>query len=97
MAVVIGLGVLLIVGFGIVIGTIVYRASNMAAGNVSMPRGTFGELAVEVPADGSLIETTLDGDRLLLRVGASDGEQLIVVDLKRGLETGRIRLSAAGP
>ena len=90
------MGVLLIVGFIVVFITIIYRV--VASGDASQaaaPRGVFGQVDVNIPAGATIVSTTVDGDRALVRMSGADGVQtLIVFDIRRGHEVGRFRLNS---
>jgi hypothetical protein len=90
------MGVLLIVGFIIVFGTIIYRvvAPGDEAGDAAAPRGVYGAVDVALPAGAAIVSTGVSGDRAVVRIRAGDGtESLVVLDLRRGHELGRFRLT----
>ncbi len=89
---VIGMGVLIIVGFVVVVVTLASRLSGTG-------KSGFGEVPVEVPEGCNVHETQVDGDRLLLRLdgpAARGCHQIVVVDLRAGKVQGRVRL-LSGP
>lgn len=85
---VIVMGVLLVVGFAVVIVTLANRMTGDkdAAG--------FGEIALPVPEGCVIAEATSDGERLILRL---DGlpergcREVVIVDLESGAVLGRIQ------
>ena len=90
--VVITLGLILLGGAAIVIGTIIKRVSD-SEGNVPVKPG-FGETQIELPAGSVLDEVIAADGRLILRLRdkAEGGHTLILLDPRRGEERGRIRL-----
>lgn len=88
---VIVLGVLLVVGFIVLIITIASRIANRDWGGA----GTPAEISAEItrPAGGALVGMTADGDRLFLRFNLASGEDLIViVDAATGERLGELRI-----
>ncbi len=100
---VIGMGVLIVVGLTVVIVTVVKRyggddsQSTKSPALVSVPVAHgFGEKRVQMPAGAKILETSFDGNRMVLRLGLSDGEQaLLLVDINTGQRIGLIRLGTA--
>ena len=83
------MGVMLVAGLAVVIGTIINRASqrqpSAAAG--------FGHSSVVLPAGARVVEMREAGDRLILRLDRSNGSQtLLIIDLTTGAEIGTIDL-----
>ncbi|MFV2091581.1 MAG: hypothetical protein ACC634_00705 [Hyphomicrobiales bacterium] len=93
------MGVLLVLGFVVVFATIVYRvvASGDEAKSPASARGAFGAVEVAVPAGAQVVATDLRGDRALVRLRVGEGvagrEELLVLDIKRGIVLGRFRLN----
>lgn len=94
------MGVLLVIGFIVVFSTIIYRVvvSGDEAKSSASTRGTFGAVEVAVPAGARVVATDLRGDRALVRLRVGEGvqsrEELLVLDIKRGIVLGRFRLTA---
>lgn len=89
--VVITLGVILIGGVAVVVGTIIKRVSDPES-NVPVRPG-FGETQIQLPA-GSEIDDIIAADgRIVVRVRDAGGTMLILLDPRRGEERGRIRLN----
>jgi hypothetical protein len=89
--VVITLGVILLGGVAVVVGTIIKRVSNPET-NVPVRPG-FGETQIQLPA-GSEIDDVIAADgRIVVRVRDARGNLLILLDPRRGEERGRIRLN----
>ena len=86
---VIVLGVLLIGCFVAVFAIIGYRLAH--------PRATTGqtevkEITLPVGAGTQLGPFLLDGDRMALHLNGKDGEEVVVVDVRRGLILSRVKL-----
>jgi hypothetical protein len=88
---VIVMGLLLLIGFGAVIVTLVYQAKHPKAEIVLPPR----ELAAALAPDGRVEHVVLDGNRLVLDLHDGDGRRIVVFDLAKGRPTDVIRLGAA--
>ena len=89
--VVITLGVILLGGVAVVVGTIIKRVSNPET-NVPVRPG-FGEMQIQLPA-GSEIDDVIAADgRIVVRVRDARGNLLILLDPRRGEERGRFRLN----
>ena len=89
--VVISLGVILVGGVAIVVGTIIKRVSDPES-NASVRPG-FGETQIQLPA-GSEVDDIIAADgRIVVRVRDAGGTMLILLDPRRGEESGRIRLN----
>ena len=89
--VVITLGVILLSGVAVVVGTIIKRASSPES-NVPVRPG-FGETQIQLPA-GSKIDDVIAADgRIVVLVHDARGNLLILLDPRRGEEQGRIRLN----
>ncbi len=92
---VIVMGVLLVGGFALVLGTIVYQASH---GEEKPPQAealgegspALSELAI--PKDASLTSLALDGNRLALHLKSAAGSEVAVIDVRTGKVLARIRL-----
>ena len=99
-AVVIILGILLLISFGVVAVTIVSRLSKMgkdeAAGTQSIEdvvlTSEFGEAAINIPAGGRIGSISADGKTLFVVIDHADGQGILVVDPWSGRERGRIKL-----
>lgn len=97
---VIGMGVLIVVGLTVVIVTVVKRyggddtKSTNSSASVSVPVAHgFGEKRVQMPTGAKILETILDGNRVVLRLNLTDGEQaLLLIDANSGQRIGLIRL-----
>ncbi len=96
MATVIILGVLLVVGFLVMVGTIIYRMANpeppeMASGKVSA--GPVLDLAM--PAGARIRAMDLNEGKLAIHLDAgNEGEEIVVIDVRKGRELSRIRINS---
>jgi len=89
------MGVLLVAGFGLVIATIVNRASNpQSAERVVGPGGQFGVSDIQIDKDDIVRSVNLNEDRMAIHVAGAQGEDIIIVNVKTGKELGRFRLRA---
>lgn len=88
---VIGLGVLMVVGAAVVIGTVIKRLNNPET--IPQKPG-FGQTQIEVPAGAELVGVENGATRIVLRLQDEDGPLLILLDPRKGDEKGRIRLQA---
>ncbi len=95
LAAVIIMGVLLVVGFIVVIATVIFRVSqsgekNTASGAITAP------LAVEtlIPAGTQIRSLQLNGNNLVVHITPKSGEggEIIVYDIKKGREHARFTL-----
>jgi len=82
------LGVLLIVGTIVLVTAIIYRASKLK----SAPQAKGFNIETVISKESQVISSQLDGDRLAVRIRTRAGEELILYNVKKGLETGRIQL-----
>lgn len=86
--VVITLGVFLIVGMmALVVGLVVKSKKT----RIALPPGGFS-LDAKLAADTQVLSSQLVGDRLWVHVKGTSGEQIILFDVKKGIEIGRIKL-----
>ncbi|MCK6449635.1 MAG: DUF6476 family protein [Alphaproteobacteria bacterium] len=82
------MAVLLVAGFGVLVGGIAMQAKRADAG--------FGSAEVTLPAGARVVETTASGDRVVLRVALPDGEErLYVLDAASGRTVGTIAIKRA--
>jgi hypothetical protein len=87
--VVIVFGVLLIGCFVAVFALIGYRLANPRA---ETGRVEVNEIALPIGAGMQLGQIALDGDRMAVHLKGEDGEELIVLDLRRGRILSRVKL-----
>ncbi|GAB4238093.1 MAG: hypothetical protein Kow0032_24350 [Methyloligellaceae bacterium] len=93
---VIVMGIALVGGFGLVMGTIVYQASQLGK---SAPReaaardrvaGGVNSAALLLEPGQRIARIALDGDRLAVHVTGSAGEEIRVIDLVSGALVARL-------
>lgn len=97
---VIGMGVLIVVGLTVVIVTVIKRQGNDSPSAIKSPVGVsvpiehgFGEKRVQIPKGAKVVETVIDGNRLVVRLDLNSNEQaLLIVDFSTGQRVGLIRL-----
>lgn len=80
--------VLLIAGFGMLAGGLIMQAKRIEPG--------FGASDLTLPAGARVVETAVQGDRVVLRVALPDGEErLHVFDIANGRAVGTIAIKRA--
>jgi len=89
--VVIALGVILVGGVAVVVGTITKRVSDPES-NVPVRPG-FRETQIQLPAGSEINDIIAVDGRIVVRVRDAGGTMLILLDPRRGEERGRIRLN----
>ena len=77
--IVIILGVLLVLGFTVVVGTIVYRAANLASRDDVAAQETPGTLSATLPDGAKIIGGSRTGDTLTLHYETIDGTEKVIV------------------
>lgn len=93
---VIVMGVLIVIGLIVVFGTIIYRLSSSPDPATTPVRGQFGSVDVPVAEGTAVVRTTFIEDRLSIVTTNEGVLEVIIVDTKRGVELGRVRLVADG-
>lgn len=107
-AVVIALGLLIVIAFAIIIGTIIYRLSHKTeAASAAAPSSgqasdnpDFGNVQITIPAGYRVTETDVDNGRLLVRLDPVTGAgavRLLLFDLETGARLGSFILEAGPP
>lgn len=89
LVVVIGLGVLLVVGAIVVIGTVISRLNNPE--DIPVKPG-FGETEISIPAGAQLVGVENGDTRIIVKLKTNKGPLLILLDPRKGEEKGRVRL-----
>ena len=82
------LGALLVAGAVVLVIAIIYKAAKLK----KAPPVEGFRLETVLPPSASVLETRINGDHLVLRIRTASGEQVIVYNIRRGRETGRILL-----
>jgi hypothetical protein len=84
--------VLLIAGFGVLAGGLLMQAKRGSGGGDA----GFGTAELTLPPGGKVMETAIQGDRVVLRVALPDGEErLHVFDVASGRAIGTIAVKRA--
>ncbi len=80
--------VLIIAGVGVLIGGLAMQAKQM--------KTTFQPAEVTVPKGGKLVDTQIQGDRVVVRVAQQDGQEALhIFDLGSGRMLGTIAIKNA--
>lgn len=82
-AIVLAMGVVLMVGFAVIVATLLKRSSvkpASAANTLTLPEG------------GHVVETAVGPNSIVLRVQSDAGESLLILDARTGAQTGRVAL-----
>ena len=88
---VIAMGVLIVIGVGVIAVTIADRSAQSVSGAAA-------EVSIAIPPGSRIVETTLDGDRMALRLELSDGKtRVLVLDTVTGREITRVDIREADP
>ena len=92
---VIVLGILLVLGFITIFGTIAYRVmgDERPAAQTSARQG-FGTSEVLIDPRALVRSVTLADGQLAIHVSGSDHDDIILIDAKHGYELGRVRVRA---
>lgn len=96
------MGVMILVGLAVIGVTIAKRLSG--AGDAATAPvegappgpapGAFGELDIALPAEATVVDATLDGRRLALRLALGDGRSaILLVDAETGARLGLLTLT----
>ncbi|HEY9057196.1 MAG TPA: fimbrial protein [Aurantimonas sp.] len=64
-----------------VLAAVVYKVSSGSGGSRLQPGA---ELTIAIPAGAEIVETSLDGDRVLIRIRTATGMRLLLVSLSDG-------------
>jgi hypothetical protein len=96
--VVIVMGILLVVGFGLVMAAIVYQASQLPDKDAPQAHAAAvspeAQTELALPPGAKVTSLALDGDRLALHLESSAGPEVVVVDIGTGQVLSRIKLKA---
>lgn len=99
---VLGMGALMVVGFGVVIARIVYLTTRPPAVSDS-PTPAVGpqtqakpgpDTTLALPADAKVLSQSLSGTRLSVHYAAGGDESIVILDLETGQPISRIRISS---
>lgn len=81
------MGIMIVVGVAVAIGRIIYLASNTGSDNVatqSAPGPLAPRHTLSLPEGARITQTSLNGDRLLVRYVADGRTELAIYDLHQG-------------
>ncbi len=92
--VVVGLGVLLVVGFAVVVARIIYLASRPGA---QSDRPAAMDWRLELPADASIRSLAFSGDRLAVHYDSPRGPGIAIIDVASGRTLARVRVAPEVP
>jgi hypothetical protein len=97
-ALVIIMGLLILAGLGLLVYGMVNQVSEVAGpGGPVAPDapGGFDEVEISLPSGCSVVETRVDGDRLIVRTDGPDSNascrKIIIIDLESGEVLGRVQ------
>lgn len=92
--IVIVLGIILVSGLVVVIGTIIKRFNDpQTAARATRSLAGFGEVSAHVPQNARLINIQATNKQLILHLQDKEGDLLLLLDMRTGAELGRIRLA----
>lgn len=90
LAVVIGLGVLIVVGLGALIGGLVTRAATSATASGQAVQ-TDLPVAYNLPPGAQIVAVQVAGNRLILQVRSNEGDEADILDLQSGRLIGQVK------
>ncbi len=95
-ALVIGMGILILIGFAAVVVAVIQRAgddpSTIRSGAPAEP--VFGDVRMKLPPGAQVIGTSADGGRLIVHLKLAGGEaRIVVIDLATGKRLGAIEFA----
>ena len=94
-ALVISMGVLIVVGVAILVYGLTSKLDDVAVEEEPDLTDPFGTIRVEMPAGATVQDTTLDGDRMVVRLLLPDGgARLMVFRLSDGRQIGTVELQS---
>jgi len=82
------MGLLIVIGAVMLVAAIVMKAEHGKTATAG-----FGDLKVAVPAGASITGSRLDGDRLVIDISSPEGGEVVIVDVKKGVVLGRVKLT----
>ncbi len=88
---VIVMGIALVGGFALVMGTIVYQASSLGK---SVPVAPDSKASLALKPGEEISQFALDGDRLAVHVSGPDGNEIRVIDLTSGEVVARVAVKS---
>jgi hypothetical protein len=101
--VVIVLGILLVLGFALLVAGLYHEATKLdgqaertAAGPVAPAVKPGSEVRVDVPEGATVERIAVDGERIVLHVRSPEGEEVVIIDTAQGHVVSRVRLVSGG-
>ncbi len=99
-ALVIGMGILILIGFAAVVVAVIQRTGDDGDDGPSTVRSgvpterAFGDVRVKLPSGAQVIGTAADGGRLIVHLRLAGGEaRILVIDLATGKRLGAIEFA----
>jgi hypothetical protein len=97
-ALVIGMGILIVLAFGLLIYGLVKRSAGPEAAGASStasgPCHPFGPVAISLPPGARIVDTRTDQGRMILQLELAGGvRRLLVLDLSNGALVGSFELT----
>ncbi len=93
---VIAMGIAILIGAS-VLATLIFERAGRIGGSAPVSKSSGTAMRLELPAGAAIIESRLDGGRLLLRARLADGrEALFVFDAADGRIAARYDIAAGG-
>ena len=89
---VIGMGLILILGFALVIGRVVYLLNRTDAPTASAPSKSLADSSLMLPAGAVVRHVALSGNRLAVHYDAPAGAAIAIVDIASGSVVHRLKL-----
>ncbi|MGB3720829.1 MAG: DUF6476 family protein [Hyphomicrobiaceae bacterium] len=93
--VVVFLGVLLLVGFAVVIGRIAYLAMQPAGGIGTVPQAQ--NVTIDLPSGATIRQTTVSGDRMTVQYEHHDQMGIVIINLTTGRVVSRLTFRPEAP
>ncbi len=99
-ALVIGMGILILIGFAAVVVAVIQRAGDSGGADPAAVRSgataqrAFGDVRVSLPPGAQVIGTSTDAGRLIVHLRLAGGQaRVLVIDLATGKRLGVIELA----
>ena len=86
--VVITLGVLMVAGMMALVAGLIFKSGK---NKTAVVKKSF-KLETLLPANSTIVSTATNGDRLTVHTRSATGNQIIIYNIRKGIEVGRITL-----
>ena len=86
------MGVMLVAGLIIVFSTIIYRAVKMSRDSAETGRAAPPVLSLDIAKGARFGRMTMDGGRLAVFLKSDSGQEILIIDTRRGRLVRRIEL-----